>query len=754
MAMRHGEFHRHVTRSIRYVILASLVMATLVATVFVLDLTSGTDASEHPSARVLLSDDEEAHRLATRGRMIEILPRKTISGREVPNRFGGCPENAESTDDCDWSGYGESVAIITAPALGMAVLSLLVLLLFIPFRCCCNCCGGRTASAGCCPATKKKKFRGYTASQIIIVKILVGVLVIGFGVCCAVGYTRNKVLSDGITLFVDTIIGTADDLLLKARSLRNSLLSLDYTREQGNQLTDMIDNVDETLKNARDKRDLVIQFNGWRETGINIIFLVPLSLAVLATLGALVNFPALAMVLGILGWICLPIMWIVFGIHLPVQLVLSDLCNEIDNVLDSSNTGLVNSPSLDFLLSCNNGSAFDEPKQLANDALDRAFAEACDAYGKACEQVAETEGGTMKVLNCVLPPEECGRDTFERTVEALVTDFEYCCVDGCMCPVEDDENCCFRDCPSYNVTLGTCSQFYPNPLTMRNISISRCETECRDTQIPNTSDRYKELAENMVKGVTLFINYTTVLDEKIFPLMNCDFINGAFVLLRSHLCSTTYHGMSGLSATTGTIALLLIPGVILGFLGGKRFNKKNSVAYKSKVLDASSVQMKVMAFDPGAKPQEADYIADPELPVEPLVFETSGYNIQTPPHNIQIIRKSDSNYLAPQVYYPYGQSRSPSPDPSTYNEQSPLSPSGGNRSPSPSGWGEQVPSPVPMGDGLPGQASPTLGYVTPSPSTSPTPLLQPEPYSSKARKKNRQSRRTQFHKCVVYVCVV
>eukprot|EP00762_Andalucia_godoyi_P001269 ANDGO_04915.mRNA.1 Transmembrane protein DDB_G0292058 len=265
-------------------------------------------------------------------------PRYDFNGQPVSNQFK--PDNWE---------YQQSIILIAAIGVLIAILSLFFGLFFCCGRKCCGCCGGTKPSKGCC-CPKKDEFGGvetryYTGCEIWWVRIgmiLCFAVVVGMAVMGYIGnndfHTDLSDIFDTAVSILNEVIGKVNALNAKATALVQSLVSINVPNVNMTLVpTDTVASLNKTIgdvaKNVNDVKKLVSGYDDYRVIGIIAVFAFCVFINLFGFLGAVFCCGWPACIMSVFGFLVLFVVWILFGIHFPLSVLLADFCTSVNTYI-------------------------------------------------------------------------------------------------------------------------------------------------------------------------------------------------------------------------------------------------------------------------------------------------------------------------------------------------------------------------------------------------------------------------------------
>jgi hypothetical protein len=206
-------------------------------------------------------------------------------------------------------------------------------------------------------------------------------------------YTITVVASDGSNLTFDcgvcttvgsTVGGIADEIQNQTdpifkemnatfTSINNKLIAVNATIVSAiSDVTDTLQDLSDTLGDANDDIEddytpMVEDMNGTRELAYMILFCFPMLPLAFVISGAFFKKPPLFSISYSLLWFSFILMFFMLGLHLPIALVLNDVCNYLDVGENKGFVTLFNSTFAELLDGCLNDSKIAEVFGVGDD---------------------------------------------------------------------------------------------------------------------------------------------------------------------------------------------------------------------------------------------------------------------------------------------------------------------------------------------------------------------------------------------------
>jgi len=258
---------------------------------------------------------------------------------------------------------------------------------------------------------------------------------------------------------------------------------------------------------------------------------------VLGAVAGVFNWKQAPLIAAIIAFIASFFIWLSFGIHFPITVAVEDVCVQANLVKE----GKSSFGALNEIINCNNGSQFAEVRQKAENGINEAFSTACQAIEQLCNN---------SQVSC--STKNCSKNNIVDYETSIVTDFMRGCIGGgnnVTCP---DESCGSNWVPCHFV----------------NRTLSDCAQNCYEAQLRN-------LSYTFVHNVDQLMQYESLYNNDILPLLTCSFIDDFVNEVYSGLCVNLVDGIETITLVSGLIGLFLIPGTILLLMGYKRFRSNS-----------------------------------------------------------------------------------------------------------------------------------------------------------------------------------
>jgi hypothetical protein len=110
----------------------------------------------------------------------------------------------------------------------------------------------------------------------------------------AVGFSGNAGVDTGMHKMVNTLINTGEDLVSKAQNIGNELESLNYTRDAGQSVNDVVSSANGILSDAKTVRTTINEINSVRSGVIIASLVFPLLLVGLGAVSGIFNLKYIA----------------------------------------------------------------------------------------------------------------------------------------------------------------------------------------------------------------------------------------------------------------------------------------------------------------------------------------------------------------------------------------------------------------------------------------------------------------------------
>lgn len=501
----------------------------------------------------------------------------------------------DANGDCQWVKYGESVFLVSSIGFIIGILGLFIIgPIFWIFRACCF--GGCKPSSGIfCPGEPfdSEDGEGYKKRHVIILKIVTFCILLLAIVFSILGFVGNAQFGSSINELVNITVDSGNGLVneLEYISQQISILeqagytdlnissSINQGVDQGNKILEQIDSVKGEIK----------KYNSIRQGVMLGAFLLALILFVIVVVSAIFSVAWLSYFMGTVGFFAMFIMWLSFSIHYPISVVIADVCRALDEAQSdqNGNSTTAYSEQLAMIGKCSEIEAFVSFKELALGAYNESYTAGCDALVDYCNLTLPCYGQSVSsyyynktgcaASNCsdFDPSTNCTRGSLPSFLDSDIADYVLGCPDGFnpitqvptfsgpdRCPWNTSQPC---ELAGQDIPLYVCKNLTYGPIEV-------CQNNCLSSESRNISGL-------LVKGVNGLIAFGNLLEDHILPLLECKQINEAIEKLTDVICIKLENALFYMSLSSGFLGALLVPGIILGILSTKRFNKANLQIY-------------------------------------------------------------------------------------------------------------------------------------------------------------------------------
>jgi hypothetical protein len=345
----------------------------------------------------------------------------TLGGAFSVNNFGIFQATNFPSMTRPWD-YFQAIALLAAPALGIAIAAVIMGLLFYlgcSLTCCCCCCG---KGFGC--GKKKMSFGTKLAAKLCMLAVAV---VVSFGLFLEFsGYTLWR---QAITDFFDILIKKITFANDKSKELQVQLDRMDTNYTSGpppaaldtvelvfSKSLEYITRAKGTALCAQEVPGLVatnwqtLNYNSYWQVFLSwiiynfgcidlwwFIFLIVIhSVVVIAVLlgllAILIQRPFPALLMAWIIFLCIILAMLIFLINFPLSILISDVCSEIDllEVGQGSNTYLNQYNPPKFIVECQLQSLLDTIEKFISDSLTTAKAASDEAQAVINNNLATT----------------------------------------------------------------------------------------------------------------------------------------------------------------------------------------------------------------------------------------------------------------------------------------------------------------------------------------------------------------------------
>ena len=441
-----------------------------------------------------------------------------IRGKKISARF--CAYDA-ATRECDLEGYVFYLVGIFGPCVIIGVFCMLAIPVFLCVRTCCACCCSSSGSR-------------YTKNTIIIVKVGLGILLLGVAMAFFFGYAGNKKASDGITGLTKVALQVGGDLVQRVRNIRTRIVRLSTAPpNSAADLQSAVDAGDDVLEVITDADKDVESVNSWRFAAINIGFIFPSIFALLSFgLGmANLRLKCIHLVFAMLVLFALFFLWISTGLHWLVEILVGDACFEARVFLFTPQaTRQAENNPVESIFKCSPNST-DNPfysfREVLNDGIDNAVRIACTALTEP----------NVGVCNLGVDCSNTGFPSVPCTESSL---------------------------PSYSDSTLYSDRVGAPPAFVTLLACNQSSTPC----VPGPN---KTAADLLYASISDMVIYRNILRGDVEPLLACDFITQLFTAIDGVVCDDLVGGFTDIRSAQLAASILFLAAVVFMILGQKRF---------------------------------------------------------------------------------------------------------------------------------------------------------------------------------------
>eukprot|EP01006_Ploeotia_vitrea_P052289 TRINITY_DN67667_c8_g1_i1.p1 TRINITY_DN67667_c8_g1~~TRINITY_DN67667_c8_g1_i1.p1 ORF type:complete len:515 (-),score=27.51 TRINITY_DN67667_c8_g1_i1:509-2026(-) len=464
----------------------------------------------------------------------------------VNSSFLGCDTEqiaagkfSDPQEVCDFAGYGRKVGMLVGPPLIIAILTLICCPIFFCGRCC-NCCGGRKQEIGVC-CVESNSMKVYSMKEVWLVKGCHVVMLILAVIGLIIGIMGTTSLLDEVDNGFVVVDGVVNDVQGQANEIKTELRNMNREIERiGESLgkeeefaemkapEDQIDTATDAAEDFREKvADARADANRYRDqttrSGMGFFIFNAIWVAI-ALIFAMLNTRRIApYVILIFLFLCGFFAWFTLAIQVSMQIIITDLCEEIDLTLANPDNSALYS-----VFKCDDPETwqFDVVQQLAEDVES-------EVASKSCSLPQETNGFCL-TFNC---PAQQSCTSFEQS-DTFIQDLR-------MKPLTS------------SLTCDNAQQNLP-------CNIPDCATHCSVDDLKTTSTAMVDLTDLAKRAVDL-------LENTILPLLNCKFVFDTLLGPVSPTCHSIKKQTGKLVVGSVLECIALLITTILTILGTKRW---------------------------------------------------------------------------------------------------------------------------------------------------------------------------------------
>lgn len=538
-----------------------------------------------------------------------LFTRSDLELTESNRRFCGWATNNTSDDPEFWgqASFADCLPLYYAEGI-LWVFGFGLIGAFVMCTCCgpivwccrCCCCGGMHPTYGfCCPGERIDfaAGEGYRKREMMLVRVLaVGTAVTAVFMVIS-GITGTSLLSSLLPELKTLVEKTVEDVLADVRLIDRTVAETALIqRFLGNDtaIAAPIEDAVNELKAFTDPiYDQAVEYDAIRNGILIGIVLIAGGCFVIFGIGALLGYRKAAWPVNMCpGFIMGAIVWLLFGIHYPMGVLLADVCTEADYALAGNGTGPNEFNAVWQIENCKDSDLFVNLRRTVENAISRAEEAGCDAAFRLCNTTYPCVGAIIDpstnartgpqctlVRNCSTAP--CNRYTLATFSDAVIPEIQFGCaqsfdlsqqtgiVDPSECPAVPLD----KVCP-------TIADISPTPKLVcgtQDITIAQCSESC-DWEFQ------RKLAVLAVEGAQAIAAFNKLYDDVLTDFLNCKqppkFMNGVL----NAICVTMLSGTYLIALAMGVLGSLFCFGIPLAFLGLKRFpwNHRRAHMFKGK----------------------------------------------------------------------------------------------------------------------------------------------------------------------------
>jgi len=276
-------------------------------------------------------------------------------------------QHVNSTFNPSNSNYIQSMFMFAIPCFIVAFLCLFGSCLFFCLRYCLNLCGGR-----------QPKPEGYNFKQRFIPKqILIAVSLVTIA-CAVFGFISDGGFNNAFDKLFSIIIDTMNSVVNIAEEIESDLSSIpDIDMNQVNDSIQPLINGVEVFKSvAIHAKSVGNEIDTYRLVAVNIAFSIAGCSALFGLIGALINGGVINIVMAAFASPALFFIWLAFGVHLPLSVMLSDLCISVNSFTSHpQNESDYSIVGLSQIMECLENSSYDPIYQFVTSSQNKSLTE-------------------------------------------------------------------------------------------------------------------------------------------------------------------------------------------------------------------------------------------------------------------------------------------------------------------------------------------------------------------------------------------
>eukprot|EP01156_Anaeramoeba_ignava_P024521 Anaeramoba_ignava/c9075_g1_i1.p1 GENE.c9075_g1_i1~~c9075_g1_i1.p1 ORF type:complete len:554 (-),score=134.18 c9075_g1_i1:43-1704(-) len=478
------------------------------------------------------------------------MTRRNFAGETVSKRF--C---ASENGECDWSNYGQALAMMVLPAFVFGVLFLLVFLCYGSYYCCCPC----RALKGAKEFTEKSKKKWKIIFFISFLLFLLGTF-LGFG--------GNSKMRSGIIDLGDEITNETQFMYNLAIHVNETFTKTGFYSVNSVGLENTIDAMRTINNQADDSSDTMSEYDSKRQYVVNIILAVPLVVVSFGVIFVFAKMGKAGACIGILSFLLIFGIWFSFGIHYLVGILFSDICYEISQNVDGIDDPNSDTP-LKQIVDCTEGHTdLDSLREGCEDAINQTIDAGCAVRDEICSLnftvQCDTASFTHSLTFNVSCAPTCNDSVLNETKQLLIFD------NGTLAPG------CVADQAELSIVCGILeadcnlsSNSWIDNVCVRILTVEECATECVDNQTKTNAQDVCQFIDNLNELYQMLV-------YEILPLLSCEFLKQVFRNIEGAVCDKIISGMLLIVVGQGLAGSILVIGAISFLAGEHRFSKPPS----------------------------------------------------------------------------------------------------------------------------------------------------------------------------------
>jgi len=266
---------------------------------------SNSDLEFNGGGRELLSKSPSIH-------WLHKIPRNTLQAKSVePSLFVA-----------DGSDYYSSLAAVAIVAFTIGFVSLIAAVSF----CCCryylDLCGGIEA-----------KESGYSVRERVLVKVFIFILAVFLMVIIIAGLIGNTQFDPGLKTFFDNLQNESEIQATIIESIQPRLLEVDYNQTMLKGFVAAVNyTASTTVQDGQKGRNYLTETDSGRLAILGLSFGCVIIAILTGCIAAIFNLPKLSMITAFLSFFGIFLLWINVALHLPVSMVVADVCYDTIDV--------------------------------------------------------------------------------------------------------------------------------------------------------------------------------------------------------------------------------------------------------------------------------------------------------------------------------------------------------------------------------------------------------------------------------------